>query len=141
VRIPALSRHEVEAWAAYDKLTERELYAILGSPPSAEVPFRSDENLVIGNWFKITGRSVERGRRVYAAFLARTRERVCPKWREFERQHKRKLTRVETLGLVLECVMSLAGVHFFPPPIATATLMCKVCRYRLEKLCAGGKRR
>ena len=135
MKVPALGKYEREAWQVFDQLSEDELYAIVGSPPVLGVPLRAEENLVLGTWIKVTRESVKRGRAEIAKVTRDVKGRLCPAWREFDKQHRRKITRAEIFALILECVVASLGLHVFPPPIATATLICKTCEYSLERLC------
>ena len=133
--IPTLRKSEITAWQLFDRLDERTLYAVVGASPGLDIPLQTGDSLVIGTLYNITKQAVERGKRAFRLKVHETRARVCPKWTAFKLTNRRKLRRIEVFALILECVVASAGVHVWPPPVATATLICKACGYNMNKLC------
>lgn len=134
MKIPHLSRAELETWHSIRDLGDDELYAMIATAPSFGLPSRAKDTLVFGTLFKITRKNVERGKETLRKFLEKTRKEVCPSWFEIGKQ-RRKLSEVEVYALILECVIALIGVHLFPSPVAVAELICRSCEYSLDRLC------
>jgi hypothetical protein len=74
-----------KSWDEIRKLSDDDLYAMLGSEPSYFEPSSTPEHLILGFKFPKDAGAIKAGRERVSSVLSAYRAKICERWRSFRR--------------------------------------------------------
>ncbi|MFI5330091.1 MAG: hypothetical protein ACHQ2F_03510 [Desulfobaccales bacterium] len=132
MELPTLSHDDKTLLNILQSIKNDDLYAMLGTEELYK-PLSAPEAFLFGISFETTKEAISQGKEKFRQIKELVREKLCSRWKALK-EHFSTFDQEIILAIVLESIRSLSDAPHFPCEIAAA-LICKTCKYNLDKFC------